>query len=59
MWNDEDNNPYGDSFDRRDSFSSSIANPTSPTSHECAYRLMRLVPIAQCPTFYHVPGYPP
>ncbi|KAJ0107720.1 hypothetical protein N8I77_008369 [Diaporthe amygdali] len=34
MWNDEDNNPYGDSFDRRDSFSSSIANPTSPTSHE-------------------------
>ncbi|VZH88308.1 unnamed protein product [Fusarium fujikuroi] len=29
MWNDEDNNPYGTSFDRRDSQSSSV-NPTSP-----------------------------
>ncbi|KAK1828427.1 mRNA capping enzyme alpha subunit-like protein [Podospora conica] len=28
MWNDEDNNPYGGSFERRDSFSS--ANPSSP-----------------------------
>jgi hypothetical protein len=34
MWNDEDNNPYGGSFDRRDSFASS-ANPSSPTVHEC------------------------
>ncbi|KUI65637.1 Sorting nexin-41 [Cytospora mali] len=34
MWNDEDNNPYGDSFDRRDSFSSSMADPTSPTSQD-------------------------
>ncbi|CAJ0553911.1 Ff.00g124230.m01.CDS01 [Fusarium sp. VM40] len=31
MWNDEDNNPYGTSFDRRDSQSSSI-NPTSPST---------------------------
>lgn len=30
MWNDEDNNPYGNSFDRRDSFTSSTANPSSP-----------------------------
>lgn len=30
MWNDEDNNPYGTSFDRRDSNASSSANPTSP-----------------------------
>ncbi|KAK0629751.1 hypothetical protein B0T17DRAFT_526375 [Bombardia bombarda] len=29
MWNDEDNNPYGESFERRDSFASS-ANPSSP-----------------------------
>lgn len=35
MWNDEDNNPYGDGFDRRDSFTSSSANPTSPTTREC------------------------
>lgn len=34
MWNDEDNNPYGNSFDRRDSFTSSTANPTSPTARE-------------------------
>lgn len=59
MWNDEDNNPYGDSFDRRDSFSSSIANPTSPTSHECAYRFMRLVFFTQCPIVQHVPGHSP
>lgn len=33
MWNnDEDNNPYGDGFDRRDSFTSSTANPTSPST---------------------------
>lgn len=31
MWNDEDNNPYGTSFDRRDSQSSSV-NPTSPST---------------------------
>lgn len=38
MWNDEDNNPYGDGgFDRRDSFTSSIANPASPTPQECMY----------------------
>jgi hypothetical protein len=35
MWNDEDNNPYGTSFDRRDSLTSSTANPTSPNSREC------------------------
>lgn len=38
MWNDEDNNPYGTSFDRRDSQTSSSLNPaspTSPTSHDC------------------------
>ncbi|RDA92369.1 hypothetical protein CP533_4408 [Ophiocordyceps camponoti-saundersi (nom. inval.)] len=34
MWNDEDNNPYGTTFDRRDSQTSSSANPTSPTSHD-------------------------
>ncbi|KAI0416254.1 hypothetical protein F5X98DRAFT_189529 [Xylaria grammica] len=35
MWNDEeDNNPYGTSFDRRDSITSSSANPASPSSHE-------------------------
>ncbi len=34
MWNDEDNNPYGGSFERRDSFASS-ANPSSPVAHEC------------------------
>ncbi|KAG6004312.1 Sorting nexin, cytoplasm-to-vacuole targeting pathway/endosomal sorting [Claviceps maximensis] len=32
MWNDEDNNPYGTSFDRRDSQTSSSVNPTSPSS---------------------------
>ncbi|KAI1335741.1 hypothetical protein F5Y15DRAFT_408986 [Xylariaceae sp. FL0016] len=36
MWNDEeDNNPYGTSFDRRDSFTSSSNNPTSPDSRNC------------------------
>ncbi|KAH7412802.1 hypothetical protein BKA64DRAFT_659613 [Cadophora sp. MPI-SDFR-AT-0126] len=30
MWNDEDNNPYGTSFERRDS--TSAANPSSPGS---------------------------
>ncbi|KAI1399605.1 hypothetical protein F4819DRAFT_464509 [Hypoxylon fuscum] len=35
MWNDEeDNNPYGTSFDRRDSITSSSANPTSPGSRD-------------------------
>ncbi|KAI6091150.1 hypothetical protein F4821DRAFT_227598 [Hypoxylon rubiginosum] len=35
MWNDEeDNNPYGTSYDRRDSITSSSANPTSPGSHD-------------------------
>ncbi|KAI1432044.1 hypothetical protein GGR50DRAFT_676352 [Xylaria sp. CBS 124048] len=35
MWNDEeDNNPYGTSFDRRDSITSSSANPTSPVAYD-------------------------
>jgi sorting nexin-41/42 len=34
MWNDEDNNPYGTSFDRRDPLTSS-ANPASPSAREC------------------------
>ncbi|OAQ99251.1 hypothetical protein LLEC1_01149 [Akanthomyces lecanii] len=35
MWNDEeDNNPYGTSFDRRDSQTSSSVNPTSPTTRD-------------------------
>ncbi|KFA63529.1 hypothetical protein S40285_00303 [Stachybotrys chlorohalonatus IBT 40285] len=34
MWNDEDNNPYGTSFDRRDSHTSSSANPASPNARE-------------------------
>ncbi|OHE94608.1 PX domain-containing protein [Colletotrichum orchidophilum] len=34
MWNDEDNNPYGEGFDRRDSLTSSSANPASPTTRE-------------------------
>ncbi|KAJ4407844.1 Sorting nexin, cytoplasm-to-vacuole targeting pathway/endosomal sorting [Gnomoniopsis sp. IMI 355080] len=33
MWNDEDNNPYGDDFDRRDSFTSSITNSASPNEY--------------------------
>ncbi|ATZ56172.1 hypothetical protein BCIN_13g00210 [Botrytis cinerea B05.10] len=32
MWNDEDNNPYGTSFERRDSITSSNAVPNSPGS---------------------------
>ncbi|KAI0526579.1 hypothetical protein F5B22DRAFT_655707 [Xylaria bambusicola] len=39
MWNDEeDNNPYGTSFDRRDSVTSSSANPASPTSRDYQQR---------------------
>ena len=34
MWNDEDNNPYGNSFDRRDSFTSSSINPSSPSARD-------------------------
>jgi hypothetical protein len=34
MWNDEDNNPYGTSFDRRDSQTSSSANPLSPKGRD-------------------------
>lgn len=35
MWNDEeDNNPYGTSFDRRDSITSSSANPASPSGRD-------------------------
>lgn len=38
MWNDEeDNNPYGTSFDRRDSQTSSSVNPTSPTTRDCKF----------------------
>jgi hypothetical protein len=36
MWNDEDNNPYGGSFERRDSFASS-ANPSSPITQDCEF----------------------
>ncbi|KAK0666188.1 putative sorting nexin-41 [Cercophora samala] len=37
MWNDdEDNNPYGGSFERRDSFASS-ANPSSPITRDYRY----------------------
>lgn len=32
MWNDEDNNPYGTSFERRDSSASSAPGPNSPDS---------------------------
>ncbi|KAL8294307.1 hypothetical protein RB597_007966 [Gaeumannomyces tritici] len=34
MWNDEDNNPYGNNFDRRDSFTSSSINPSSPSTRD-------------------------
>ncbi|KAK0645911.1 mRNA capping enzyme alpha subunit-like protein [Cercophora newfieldiana] len=34
MWNDEDNNPYGGTFERRDSFTSSSANPSSPITRD-------------------------
>ncbi|ROV89262.1 hypothetical protein VSDG_09078 [Cytospora chrysosperma] len=44
MWNDEDNNPYGDSFDRRDSFTSSI-DPTSPTAQESAIAMFQDIPL--------------
>lgn len=37
MWNDEDNNPYGTSFSRRDSQTSSSANPASPSSRDCEH----------------------
>lgn len=37
MWNDEDNNPYGDDFDRRDSFTSSITNSASPNECMCHF----------------------
>ncbi|KAL1889521.1 Sorting nexin, cytoplasm-to-vacuole targeting pathway/endosomal sorting [Ceratocystis pirilliformis] len=36
MWNDEDNNPYGSGFDRRESFSSSSIAPSSPVLREVA-----------------------
>jgi hypothetical protein len=39
MWNDEDNNPYGTSFERRDSTASSTVNPNSPGSREL-FRLL-------------------
>jgi hypothetical protein len=44
MWNDEDNNPYGTSFERRDSTASSTANPNSPGSREllCPIALVEL-----------------
>ncbi|KAI9731273.1 MAG: Sorting nexin, cytoplasm-to-vacuole targeting pathway/endosomal sorting [Claussenomyces sp. TS43310] len=32
MWNDEDNNPYGTSFERRDSNGSSTGDPSTPGS---------------------------
>ncbi|KAI0202181.1 hypothetical protein F4808DRAFT_81526 [Astrocystis sublimbata] len=39
MWNDdEDNNPYGTSFDRRDSITSSSANPASPSTRDYQQR---------------------
>lgn len=56
MWNDEDNNPYGDDFDRRDSFTSSNTNSTSPNECMCHFtspitdRLSHLVAM-----FYNVP----
>ncbi|KAM7185373.1 mRNA capping enzyme alpha subunit-like protein [Rhypophila sp. PSN 637] len=34
MWNDEDNNPYGGGYERRDSFTSSSAHASSPTSRD-------------------------
>ncbi|KAF5026650.1 hypothetical protein F66182_1276 [Fusarium sp. NRRL 66182] len=39
MWNDEDNNPYGTSFDRRDSQTSSV-NPASPSTRNYLGRMM-------------------
>ena len=40
MWNDEDNNPYGTSFERRDSDVSSSADPGTEPSEKllsCSY----------------------
>lgn len=34
MWNDEDNNPYGTSFERRDSSASSTANVLPPDARK-------------------------
>lgn len=34
MWNDEDNNPYGTSFERRDSGTSSSANQSTTEQGE-------------------------
>lgn len=34
MWNDEDNNPYGTSFERRDSGTSSSANQSTAEQGE-------------------------
>ncbi|KAK3313407.1 mRNA capping enzyme alpha subunit-like protein [Apodospora peruviana] len=35
MWNDEDNNPYGGTFERRDSYTSSApGQPSSPTTRD-------------------------
>lgn len=39
MWNDEDNNPYGASFERRDSTASSTANPNSPGSSKSFHQI--------------------
>lgn len=44
MWNDEeDNNPYGTSFDRRDSQTSSSVNPTSPTTRDSKFFISGLL----------------
>ncbi|KAI9888320.1 MAG: Sorting nexin, cytoplasm-to-vacuole targeting pathway/endosomal sorting [Vezdaea aestivalis] len=37
MWNDEDNNPYGSSFDQRDSPTSPSGNPQSPPARSSSY----------------------
>ena len=34
MWNDEDNNPYGSSFDRQDP-GACLGGPTLPYAHRC------------------------
>lgn len=54
MWNDEDNNPYGDDFDRRDSFTSSIDN-ASPSS-QCACLFISLLLLTNC---NHARGHSP
>lgn len=51
MWNDEDNNPYGGSFERRDSFTSSSANPSSPITRDCESCLPSFL-------FLYPPGIP-